>query len=187
MIDFIVKNSNLILTSTILSGLVSAIVSAVVSLWLKNLDFKNEYYKKILDKRLEAYSFLERQIAVLKSSSVDELDAKPYHLIFEYSKEKFFEFQNNLIVAMAYGLWINDSTVQSMEKLNDLFFYMLGDIQKEHGSDYTEIGKKHYKEIVKIRNELEENVRKDLLNLYDFKKFDKSKNKGVRILRIEKQ
>src|SRR4051812_3206552 len=118
------ENSDLvkvILTSTLIATVLSAIISTIVSLKLKSLDYQNEYFKKILDKRLDAYKFLETQIALLKSAVLDE-DGKPYHQIFAYGEDEFHKFQSNLLAAIAYSMWINDDTADEMENLNELFF-----------------------------------------------------------------
>lgn len=57
----------ILLASSLIAGIVSTIVSYITSIRLKKIDFKNEYYKEILKKRLHAYEFIENQIAVLKS------------------------------------------------------------------------------------------------------------------------
>jgi len=182
------ENSELIkviLTSSLVSGFFSVIISYFVSMKLKNLDYKNEYYKKILEKRLEAYKFLEGQIAIMKSSVLDE-DGMPFHMIFASGKLKFIEYQQNLNAAMVYGMWINDSTMHIMEKLNDLFFKISREMDNE--SEHTiNLGKGYYKEIAKQRNILEDSIRKDILELYDFKKFKKNAISGSkRIVMIEK-
>jgi hypothetical protein len=73
----------IILTSTVIATVLSTIVSTIVAIKLKSLDYRNEYYKKLLDKRLEAYRFLEMQIAILKNTVLDD-DKQPYHMIFSY-------------------------------------------------------------------------------------------------------
>jgi phosphate/sulfate permease len=164
----------IILTSSVIATILSVLVSAIVSLLLKNLDYKNEYYKKILEKRLEAYKFLETQIAVLKSSVLDD-DGKPYYLIFEYGHEKFDEFQQNLFVAHAYSIWIDNETVNKMDELNRLFLKITRKLKDISDQELIQIGKDNYHEIAKIRTELESCVRNDLLELYDLKAFRKSK------------
>jgi len=94
----------LILTSSVIAAIVSAIISAIVSLKLKQIDYKNDYYKEIISKRLNAYQFLENQIAVLKSTVLDDSDRKPYHMIFSYGEKKLNKFQDNLFLAMSYSI-----------------------------------------------------------------------------------
>ncbi len=160
-----------ILTSSLIAGILSAIVSAIVSIILKKIDYRNEYYKILVHKRLNAYEFLERQIAVLKISVLDSSDGKAYYMIFDETSDEFHNYQKNLVAAMAYSIWINTKTVTIMEDLNGLF-YQIGNLINE--DNIIEIGKKYYDEIFILRKKLEISVRKDLLNLYKLEKLNKS-------------
>lgn len=173
-----------ILTSSIIAALLSAIISAIVSIKLKNLDYKNEYFKKILDKRLDAYKFIETQIAVLKSTVVEK-DAKPYQMIFSYSADEFYDYQKNLFAAMAYNMWISDNTTEKMEKLNGIFFSINQQIDKSHSKSLIEVGKEYYHQISNARKALEDSARTDLLNLYDFKKIKRNSRDGIRKIKID--
>lgn len=181
------ENTNIttIILSSSIAIILSAIVSVFVSIKLKNLDYKNEYYKKILEKRLDAYKFLEAQIAVLKSSVLDE-DRKSYYLIFAYGIDKYYEFQQDLFAALSYSMWINDETVNKMEKLNELFFNISRKINNISVEELIIIGKDNYHEIAKQRKSLEICVRNDLINLYNLKDFRKSKKLNrLRTIKIE--
>lgn len=182
------ENSDLlkvILTSSLVAGIFSAVVSAIVSMKLKNLDYKNEYYKKILEKRLEAYKYIEAQISVLKSSVLDE-DGKPYHTIFSYGEQEFYKFQENLHTAIAYGMWINDETSELMDKLNEIFFKISRRVANANNEGLITLGKDYYQEISVLRKTLEHSVRKDLLGLHNFKKFKKSRGPQNRTILLEK-
>lgn len=183
------ENSELIkiiFTSTVVSAVLSTLVSTVVSIKLKGLDYRNEYYKKILDKRLDAYKFLETQIAVLKSTVLDE-DGYPYHQIFSYGEDGFDKFQSNLHVAIAYSIWINGDTVTEMENLNETFFKISRKIDDTSDEEIVNLGKKHYHEISTIRKKLEILVRRDLHNLHNLKKFMKEKrHDGMRTIDLDK-
>jgi len=63
-----------------------------------------------------------------------------------------------------------------MEKLNETFFRI--SVKTEHTEDLTDLGKEYYKEIANLRKTLEGNVREDLFNLHNLKKFLKSKTSG---------
>lgn len=183
------ENSELIkviLTSTVIATVLSTIVSTIVAIKLKSLDYRNEYYKKILDKRLEAYKFLETQIAVLKSTVLDD-DGQPYHMIFSYGEDEFHKFQTNLIAAIAYSIWIHEDTVSEMENLNQIFFKISRKITNASADKVVDMGKEYYNEISTSRKKLEKLVRHDLHNLHDLKKFMKEKrNDGMRTIYVDK-
>lgn len=173
----------IILASTVVSGTISAIISFFVSVKLKNLDYKNEYYKKILDKRLEAYKYLEIQIAVMKTTIMDDKDGKAYHMMFSDGENKLIEFQKNLMLAMSYSLWINDSTVRIIEELNQLI-YIIGEDSRR--LNLINVAKDNYNEVATLRKKLEFAVKEDLYNLHDINKFNKTqKEYGTRLFRYK--
>lgn len=159
----------ILLASSVVAGIVSTIVSYITSIRLKKVDFKNEYYKEILKKRLHAYEFIENQIAVLKGVVLGD-DKKPYHLIFGQGENKFLEFQKNLMLAISFGLWIDENSNKTLDEMNNLFFNLNNHIHKKNDSEIEEIGKQYYKRISELRIQLESNVKKGLYDLHDIKK-----------------
>ncbi|MBN8574808.1 MAG: hypothetical protein J0M05_12915 [Candidatus Kapabacteria bacterium] len=178
-----VKN---VLSSTLVVTFFSTILTLIFSIVLKKFEYKNEYYKKILDKRLEAYKFLEIQIAVLKNTVVDT-DKQPYHMMFSYGEDEFYEFQRNLNSAFAYSIWIHQDTVSEMENLNQIFFKISQRITEGKDEQLVELGKEYYKDVASSRIKMEDLVRRDLLNLHDLTKFMKGqKRRGMRVFYIDK-
>ncbi len=53
-----------ILTSSLIAALISASISAWVSFILKNKDYRNEYFKKIIDKRIKAIESVEQILVI---------------------------------------------------------------------------------------------------------------------------
>lgn len=172
------ENSELIkivLTSTAIATVLSAIISTVVSIRLKSLDYRNDYYKKILDKRLEAYRFLETQIAVLKSVVLDD-DKHPFHLIFSYGNDEYEKFHVNLFAAMSNSMWISEDTVTEMENLNVIFLNISRRMRTDDSGEWLiKLGKEQYNEISILRKKLERLTRRDLHDLHNLKKFIKGK------------
>lgn len=162
----------IVLASTVISGIISALISYIISVRLKNIDYKNEYYKKILDKRLDAYKYLENQIAVMKTTVMDDEDGKAYHFIFGSGSDGVIEFHKNLVVAMSYSIWINDKTVKIMEDLNQ-YFYLISSVNDE--KQIVSKAKRDYHKIAGLRKELEKSVKSDLFNLHNLDEFIKEK------------
>ncbi|RYE89387.1 MAG: hypothetical protein EOO37_05135 [Cytophagaceae bacterium] len=105
----------------------------------------------------------------------------PYYMIFAYGYDDFIKFQQNLIAAMAYSIWIEEETVDIMHQLNDVFYSVNIKINNSTSNQELEkIGKEFYNIIAAKRKSLEHNVRKDLADLHNLKKFFKSKTSGER-------
>jgi hypothetical protein len=168
-IKFIMENLNLILANSFFAGIISVVVSYIISIRLKKLDFKNEYYKEILKKRLVAYEHIEIQLSVLKAVVLGD-DEKPFHLIFGEGENKLLEYQQNLFLAINKSLWIDLATTKCLENLNDFFFNINNKAYKKSESEIIEIGKQYYKKLSGLRFELENTAKKGLYNLHDMEK-----------------
>lgn len=108
----------IILASSVIATVLSTIINYFISVRLKRLDYKNEYYKTIIQKRLEVYQYIEEQITYLRAVMIDENDNKIYHALFNEGFEKAIDLQNNLIMAIAYSLWIDKDTSDYLQEMN---------------------------------------------------------------------
>lgn len=165
----------IILSSSLISVVISTIVSTVVSFKLKHLEYRNEFYKIIINKRLNVYEHLERQLAVLKTSVFDDTDSKVYYHIFAYTESEFHEFQQNLMIAMNFSFWVCSDTQEKMKELSNVFFEISNKFDLSKGKDLIKAGKDYYLNINRIRNDLEVMFTKDMLKLYDVKSFIKKR------------
>ena len=154
------------------SSIIATFLSAIINQYFKKIEFRNDYYKIIIQKRIEAYENIEAQIQILKVSILDESDGKSYHRIF-YSDEYFNELTSPLLKANSNSLWINKKTNEKLIQLLHIF----NKVRFENKDDLTEAGKKYYWEIAYLRDDLENLVRNDLLKLYDFKDIKQKNNK----------
>lgn len=168
-------NWDTLIITIISSSLIATILSSIFNIYLKNMDFKNEYYKSIINKRLLAYEWLEKQIALLKTSVIDENDEKIYHIIFSYGEKEFLKFSQNSLLANAYSLWIDEDTNKILNDLIFIFNQINFEFDVNNKSELISAGKKYYSEIAKLRDELETSVKNDLLRLYKFDKIKKKK------------
>ncbi|WP_166964332.1 hypothetical protein [Yeosuana marina] len=175
----------ILLASSLLAGIVSAVISYWTSIGLKKLEFRNEYYKEILKKRLHAYEFIENQIAVMKAVALGD-DNKPYHSLLGNGEKEFYKFQENLMLAISYSLWIDKKTNKTLEEINSLFFNIGNHIHKKSDFEIEQIGKKYYDRISELRMQLEADLRNGLYDLHDVKKIFKQKNlKKKRVIKKE--
>jgi hypothetical protein len=168
---------NVVLASSVVAGLLSVIVSFITTLWIRKYDFKADYYKEILKKRMDAYQFIENQISVLKAVALGD-DKRPYHMIFSYGEDAFLEYQKNLFAAITSTLWIDDKTSLILEELNSLFFNLNNHINQKTDDEIEEIGKEYYNRISDLRFKLEMSVKVGLCNLHDIKSVFKTKKEN---------
>jgi hypothetical protein len=167
---------SVIITTIISSSVIATILSSIISIKLKNLEFRNEYYKIVINKRLQAYEHLESIIARLKTSVLDEDDGKAYHLIFSYTAEKYFEFIHELMITNSFDLWVNSDTKDKFGTLRNVLNQISFDFETSDEKELVKAGKDNYKRIFELRNELETLVLSDVLSLH---KIDKIKSKKI--------
>lgn len=159
-----------IITSWLGSGALSALVSGVYGLRSKRNEYANEYYKTIIERRIAAYEQLENTIVPLKTSIADN-DNRLYHVPF--SSEKDEDWNRNvvsLLAVMSQGLWLSDEVFDKLKELNLLLF------RSKKPDSVIEFGKANYEQIATIRAALERMLARDMLSLYDVKRFLKSKD-----------
>ena len=65
----------------LLGALVGTLITGFFSLRAKQNEYVNDYYKKVIDRRIAAYEQLENVIVSLRTTFLGE-DNKPYHLLF---------------------------------------------------------------------------------------------------------
>lgn len=157
------------LTIIISSSVIATILSQIVSFFLKRVDFKNEYYKLLIPKRMRAYEMIETQIALLRASVLDEKDQKSYHQVFAFGDEKFYEYTQSTTLANAYSIWLDQPTYEILHELMQVYNKIPFEFDINKEDELIKAGKKYYWEIGRLRDELEKQIRKDLLRLYDFK------------------
>ncbi|MFN6380353.1 MAG: hypothetical protein ACK4WD_13825 [Flavobacteriales bacterium] len=162
-------NSSEILTSTLIASVVSVLINFGVSRILKKIDFKHEYYKKVIDKRIAVYDCIEDQIMILKLSVIDVRDLKVYHRIFSLGEKLYEESTEPISKASLNSLWINLETREKVLELKNLLneAFLEGIYDDKALISY---GKKHYEKIYTLRDEIEVLIQKDILELYDFSK-----------------
>ena len=157
-----------VLSSTVVSGVVSALVGGWFTLRSKRNEYANAYYKMILERRLAAYEEVERLIASIKVAVVDN-DQKPYHMLFSRDDDHM-NLYKTLLGTMSNTLWLSDDIFELTRQLNLLVYKGTpGD------SGLIEFGKKNYTEIAELRTKLERAHARDMLQLHDVHAFLKAK------------
>jgi hypothetical protein len=162
-----------LLSTSALGGVVGAIISGFFLLRSRQNDYRNEYYKLVIQRRLSAYEQVEALISTLKTSVVDrEADpAHPYHYVFANASNETIAYLHLLMKnVMESGLWLGDAVFNKLREFNELLFD-LGEPE-----DALEFGKKHYEKVAIIRADLEGLVARDMLTLHDVQTFLKGKS-----------
>jgi hypothetical protein len=159
-----------VLVSWLGSGFLSALVAGAYNLRAKRNEYVNDYYKTVIARRIVAYEKLEGLIIQLKAAVAEKEDSRPYHLMF--SSENDEDWQRGWMLlhdVMSQGLWFSDGLFSKLRELNILTFHY------DKPSSVIEFGKKNYKALALLRDELETMLARDMLDLHDVARFLKSK------------
>lgn len=169
--------TSIILTSSVIAAVFSSTVSVLLSIQLKQQDYKNEYYKKILEKRLEAYKYVED---IVSSFQVKQLNSnnEPCHYIFSNFK-LYSTCLENFLCAMRSRVWINEDTLRELENLQAVFFDISLVLKGASVDDLMHIGEDHFLRIAGSHEKLERYTRLDLENLHNMKYFMKKSSNPV--------
>lgn len=156
---------NLFLT-ILTSSIGAAILNHFGSIYLRNTDFKNEYFKIVIKKRLEAYDLLEYLISILKVSSLDETDGKAYHLIFAYGEDEYIKSTKINTLANSNNIWLSTKADEKLAEILSVFHEINFSYNIQSKESLISAGKDYYFRIATLRTELENIVRADLIDLH---------------------
>ena len=162
-----------ILISILSGSLTAALVSGLFSIYTQKSSYKNEYYKYVIKKRIEAYERIEEFIVSIKGVVYDETDHVPYHMIFGRDYNWFIEQQSKLWIAISFGTWIENDTLAALTALNRMF------IDIKPIDNLVVFGKDKYIEIAILRDKIENLSKREILSLYDIKAFRKKKTETI--------
>lgn len=167
----------IILASSVIATVLSTIINYFISIRLKRLDYKNEYYKTIIKKRLEVYRYIETQLAVLNGVVLND-DKRNFHMIFSEGADKVISYQRNLFMAMSDSLWIDEATGEALQQLNFLFYNINVKIENKNKNEVIEIGKDYYSRLAEKRKTLRLATKNGYSKLHLVDTFFKEKNKA---------
>ena len=170
------ENLTIILSSTVLAAIVSSIASYIINILTHKRKYKDDYYKMVIAKRMDAYSKVEVVILSLKKLVRDESDNCLYNVIFNNSHKEFFAFQAQLYEIAANSVWFSKDMYNALSELN-LLFTQIDSQVLDDGSNLLILGKQNRKKIADIRIRIEDIFRRDILSLHEIEDFLKNKNK----------
>ena len=150
-------------------SLLTSIITGGFNLRVKRKEYVHDYYKKVIERRIEAYEEFEKLILSLKTA-VPDVDKRPYHLLF--ARSDWQPVYEPVYGVMAKALWLSN---EAFEKVKDFTRRLYQG--NTAGIDPTEFGKTNYQEFALLREELERILAADMLTLHEVKTFLEQKRK----------
>lgn len=166
-----IKLIGIILSSSLLASLMTFIGNKR----LQREGYTRDYYKKLLDKRLEAYESVEYLIGRL--GGLTQLsDGRACPLIFAGGEDGFTAFLITILQTVSKSTWLSQETGLKLTEFN---IFLLSEVENridENGNydkQLLDLGAQQRDEVKKFRTELEQLLYDDLVKLHDIKSFIK--------------
>lgn len=172
-------NTTSIITIILSSSLLSAILTGLITWLIKRYDFRQEYYKELIKRRIECYEHVENFLGGFTIVGYVRENGSRYYNCMVDEKTYMDVFIKDLGVAIKFSMWINNETCKLLGKFNSFAFdynqLIIGrDISSKDDEERMIIQAScHYVEIQKLKDELRMCVIKDLKRLHklDFDEF----------------
>lgn len=175
LIDYFKDNFELMIS--ILGNIIVAFIAFWAGSSSQRRSYRDEYYKTVIQKRIEAYQFVEKQLGVMRMTVLDECDNKQYHAFFDNSGDKIFNYRHNLYQAIARCTWLSSEMMEALASLDDFFFEIDGKIEDDRDAN-IEIGKQYFSKLKSVQIRIGEILITDMEKLYEVKSFLKSKRES---------
>ena len=184
-------STNGIIAIILSSSLLSSFLTLIGQWYLSNRNYKREYYKKILDKRIEAYIQLEGLTNIL--SEVMQIDEKVC-LNFCYSFKNYSNLKNKLLLCRNFSMWMEKETEESLGELNFYFHNNIENKITNYPNDLDRlqaIGINLKRETSSKNRTLKNLLYKDLKELHNIKSFlnkpPSANNEKIQLSQISKK
>jgi len=139
-------------------------------IWSRNRDYKNDYYKIVLEKRFKVIELLESFTASLRISTVGDKDKKPYHVVFS-TKEGILDETLKAMEIKSKSLWLTSEINDLLVEMNQLMYLF-----PEENNGILQYAKDNYEKIAILREKIDCLIAKEMLNLYDIGGFLKKRS-----------
>ena len=177
-----------VLASAFGGAAVGSIITGGIAIWLNKQNYKQDYYKKIIDKRIESYEQVSNLKKMLESSI--EYEGKNVPCCF-YSEENVEKFKEIFDIIVNNRMWLSPEMQHCIIKLDSIREKFLEDLLKtlipndeknineedakiKTAINYTKIAVNYFRDIDDCREQISNVLEEDWKNLHDVKIFFKS-------------
>lgn len=156
------------------SSVISAIMTSYFNWKIHNSNYKKDYYKKLLDKRIDAYENLN-SVANRLSDVVYTESGMVHGLLC--GKLGFDLFKTELHKTMNKSFWLDDVTQHKLTELSAFLFNEIsGHIddnwpEEQQNQKYVELGIQHFEKIEDFKKTIKFFLNNELKNLYKIDDF----------------
>ena len=165
--DFI----KLILTSSLIGVIISTLVNWLI---IPRINYRNEYYKKIIDKKLDAYASVDDFITYIQHHNYNSFRKEFVSMGF-YSMKNFGDMGSSAVKVMNKSFWLERNTLNAFEDINSFVAACYEVLKTVHESNYNnklnDIYIKNQERINELCNKLALAVLNDYREMSNIKSF----------------
>lgn len=173
--------------SAVITAIISAIITNLCLWWHKKADYKRDYYKKIIDKRMNAYDKLAIVIAdiCIKTHYAGEPESGEVYVCFN-NFEKLSNANERLVILLGEMNWFSPEIFGEIKSLNNIFANVLDNISKDYINgkewsflDYLEAEKNVHSFIEETISKIKKISINDRMRLDDVEGFFKEQKEQI--------
>jgi hypothetical protein len=155
-----------ILTIILSSSLLSAFITGIITFIIHNQNFKKDYFKELLKKRLSAYESVENIYSILNVVGKDD-DNRKYHFCLK-SSDSVANLLLLLSTALKQSAWIKQDTINYLVIVNSLIneIYRKSESTPFKTQEYLEFIKSEYEIVSSLKDDLGKSMISDYSSLY---------------------
>jgi hypothetical protein len=158
----------LLVSSSVLAALISFIGNHVLS----RLQFRGDYFKQIIDRRLHAYEQVDELAGILRLTTYDDRGRIAHAALV--NTEIYFKATVVLAAAIGLNLYVSEPIRDALSKISFILVKRPPDPSER---DAFELGVTYREKLAELRETLERLVTNDLLHLYKVPRFLKAKRR----------
>jgi hypothetical protein len=141
---------------------------------IKEVDYKNDYYKKVIEKRVKAIESLEKMLSLfLTSTRISGSDNK-FHSCFEES-----DIENKFSIAIdeivSYNIWYSNETASKLRKFSTSVLLIIDSASRVNEKDKRGFFVREHFDLNNKVVELQKSMALDMYKLYEVDAFFKSR------------
>lgn len=154
----------------IIGSIIGSAITYYFNYILQKRNYKNEYYKQVIARRLDAYYLLETMLQLLiPKQPTNENKNVIFHKLFT-SREKFDEFYNTYGKVAMVSSWFNNNLYYEFISFNTYLNEIQNEIKKSN--DMIElIGYNHFGKLCEHHYRLQKLYFEDMRSLYKIENF----------------
>jgi hypothetical protein len=167
-----------LLASAVVAGLVSAIVSGLIAWLVKDKEYKNDYYKKVIDKRIKAIEALETYVSLFNTAQevIDISNNQHRQLHTFFANKRDDEITHKAIEDITKsGIWYGVETSKKANKLSRIVGREATKCSGKNSIEIIRISIDAFREIEIAKIEVQRSMRNDMASLHKVEAFFKAK------------